>query len=150
MSDDWIALIPEDPHFVPNAQARDRALVRFAEIAPGSDAIEVIVADVVQFFDCGANLERIGCPACRSEVPFAWWQKRLEEDDRDGFLRAKYNMPCCSTQLSLDALIYHWPQGFAKFALNAMNPNIGKLTDAHRQELEAILGTRLRVIYQHL
>ena len=47
-------------------------------------------------------------------------------------------------------LVYEWPQGFGRFALDAMNPNIGKLKAMDRMELEEILGTKLRVIYQHI
>ena len=46
--------------------------------------------------------------------------------------------------------MHTWPQGFAQFALEVMNPNSGRLEDRHRLELEEILGTKLRVIYQHL
>jgi hypothetical protein len=41
-------------------------------------------------------------------------------------------------------------QGFARFALEAMNANIGELAEQRPQELEEILATRLRVIYRHL
>ena len=34
MSDNWIALIPKDPRFVPDAAKRRQARDRFAEIAP--------------------------------------------------------------------------------------------------------------------
>jgi hypothetical protein len=42
---------------------------------------------------------------------------------------------------------YEWPQGFGRFALDAMNPNIGELQDKYKREVEKILGTKLRVIY---
>ena len=47
-------------------------------------------------------------------------------------------------------LVYEWPQGFGRFALDAMNPNIGKLDNRYKEEIEGILGTKLRVIYQHI
>jgi hypothetical protein len=46
--------------------------------------------------------------------------------------------------------VYEWPQGFGRFALDAMNPNIGILQDRYKLEFEEILGTKLRVIYQHI
>ena len=67
-----------------------------------------------------------------------------------GFKLAQYPTPCCKVNYSLDQLIYEWPQGFARFALDAMNPNICELNDQYKAEFEEILGTRLRVIYQHL
>jgi hypothetical protein len=50
----------------------------------------------------------------------------------------------------LNDLDYEWPQGFGCFALDARNPRIGRLDETHKRELEGILGTRLRVIYQHV
>jgi hypothetical protein len=59
-------------------------------------------------------------------------------------------MPCCGVSNTLHELVYEWPQGFGRFALEAMNPNIGILEDEHKKELEELLGTKLRVIYQHI
>lgn len=150
MSDNWIALIPEDPTFVPDAASQHRARDRLFEIAPEADEIEIKVSEKVAFFDCGANFERVLCPSCRAEVPVAWWQDRMDEDFGDGFKLAKYVMPCCGTPSTLHELVYEWPQGFGRFALDAMNPNIGRLEEGHRLELERILGTKLRIIYQHI
>jgi hypothetical protein len=150
MSDHWIKLIPEDPRFIPDAAKQARARDRLAEIAPDADEIEIQVSENVEFFDCGANFERILCPSCRSEIAVEWWQQRMNDDYDDGFRLARYPTPCCSTPHTLHELEYAWPQGFGRFALDAMNPNIAKLEERYRQELEALLGTRLRVIYQHL
>jgi hypothetical protein len=150
MSDNWIVLIPEDPKFVPDAAKQRRARKRFVELAPRADEIEIKASDKIAFFDCGANLERIRCPSCRQEVPPEWWQDRMEEDYRDGFVLAKYAVPCCGAKATLHELDYDWPQGFGRFALEAMNPNIRKLDDKDKREVEEILGAKLRVIYQHL
>jgi hypothetical protein len=141
---------PEDPRLIPDQAKRDRALHRFAEIAPDADEIEIRGSETVRFFDCGANFERVLCPACRSEIPTAWWQDRMNEDYADGFKLATYPTPCCGADCTLHELVYEWPQGFGRFALDAMNPNIGKLEDRYRAEFEEILGTRLRIIYQHI
>jgi hypothetical protein len=150
MSDNWIALIPEDPRFVPDGARQRRARDRFAQIAPDADEIEIKVSDKVEFFDCGVNFEHVRCPSCGSELPPAWWQDRMNEDYGDGFMLASYATPCCGAKWTLHELIYEWPQGFGRFALDAMNPNIGKLEDQYKQEFEEILGTKLRVIYQHI
>jgi hypothetical protein len=68
MSDNWIRLIPEDPQFVPDKGRQRHARDRFAEIAAEADEIEIKVSEKVEFFDCGANLERICCPSCYSEI----------------------------------------------------------------------------------
>ena len=39
---------------------------------------------------------------------------------------------------------------FGRFGLDARNPNIGELEDRYKREFEEILGTKLRVIYQHI
>jgi hypothetical protein len=150
MSDNWIALIPEDPRFVPHPAKQRRARDRFIEIAPDADKIEVKVSEKVEFFDCGANLERICCPSCRLEIATEWWQDRMDEDYESGFNLARYAVPCCGAKVTLHELDYEWPQGFGRFALDAMNPKIGKLEDKLKHEFENILGTKLRVIYQHI
>ena len=150
MSDNWIALIPEDPRFVPDAASQRRARARLAEIAPQADEISIKVSAKVEFFDCGANFERVSCPWCRVEIPLAWWQARMDEDYSDGFKLANYATPCCAASCTLHELVYEWPQGFGQFALDVMNANIGKLEDEYKGEFEEILGTKLRVVYQHL
>jgi hypothetical protein len=152
MSDNWITIVPEDARFVPNESVRHRASDRFSEIAPQADEIEIKDSETVQFFDCGTNLERINCPSCNSEISIDWWQDCMNTDfdGEDGFKLAPYALPCCGKHHTLHDLAYDWPQGFARFAIDVMNPNIGKLEDKDKQEFEMILGTRLRVIYQHI
>jgi hypothetical protein len=150
LSDHWIALIPEDPRFVPEVARQLRARDRFAEIAPEADEIEVRVSENVVFFDCGENFEHVFCPSCRSEIPAEWWKGRMDEDSDNGFKLAAYATPCCGKKLTLHDLVYEWPQGFGCFALDAMNPNIGLLENEQKREFETILGTKLRVIYQHI
>jgi len=102
------------------------------------------------FFDAGENFERVLCPSCRAEIPMEWWQQRMGEDCDEGFKLAKYPTPCCQAAHTLHELAYDWPQGFGRYALPAMNANIGELSEKQRQDMERILGTRLRIIYQHL
>lgn len=150
MSDNWITLIPEDPRFVPEAERVERARARFAEIAPDADEIEVEVSDEVRFIDCGGNFECVRCPACRAEIPTEWWGDRMDEEFTGGCKLRDFATPCCGAQRSLNDLVYEWPQGFARFALSAMNPRIGRLDGRHVEEFEDILGTELRAIYRHL
>jgi hypothetical protein len=150
MSDNWIALVPENPQFVPDVTKRLKARDRFAEISPQADEIEITVSENVRFFACGGNFERICCPSCGAEIPIEWWQGRMDEDHDDGFKLADYATPCCGKKSTLNDLVYEWPQAFGRFALDVMNPNIGKLDDKYKQEFEEILGTKLRVVYQHI
>jgi hypothetical protein len=150
LSDNWIALIPEDPHFVPEREKQTLARLRLAEIAPDAEEVTVVLSETIQFFDCGTNFESALCPSCGREVPLDWWQERMDEDHEEGFKLDRYSMPCCDAAHTLRELTYNWPQAFGRFALDAMNPNIGILKDEHRRELEEILGTRLIVVYQHI
>jgi hypothetical protein len=149
MSDNWVTLIPEDPNHIPDAVRHRRARNRFAEILPDADEIEIKVSSKIEFFDSGGNFECIRCPGCGSEIAMDWWKDRMDEDFGDWFKLATYATPCCGTKCTLHELLYDWPQGFGRFALEAMNPNIGELKDRYKRELEVILGSELRVIYRH-
>jgi hypothetical protein len=56
--------------------------------------------------------------------------------------------PCCSHNLSLNDLDYHWPAGFARYHLEARDPS-GEFTDEHRAAVEGILHCSLRLIWAH-
>jgi hypothetical protein len=76
----------------------------------------------------------------------------MDEDyDYDnGFRLGKHSTPCCNALYTLHDLVYEWPQGFGRFALEARNPGIGKLDGKYKREFEDILGAQLRVIYRRL
>lgn len=151
MSDKWIVLIPEDPQHVPAKHEQTLGRDRFLELAPKAGEIEINVYEEVRFFDCGANFERVTCPSCRAEIPLDWWHERMDEDFNEGGFRLfSYLVPCCGHSHTLDDLLYEWPQGFGRFSLEAMNPSLGKLNRQSIEELEVVLGTKLRTIYRHL
>lgn len=75
----------------------------------------------------------------------------MNEDFSDeGFKLAEYPTPCCGANRTMHDLIYEWPEGLGRFSLQVMNANIGRLDEAYKTELEAIVGTPLRVIYQRV
>lgn len=152
MSDDWIILIPEKAGHVPPQEARDGALAKLREIAPTSDEVSVELTEKIRFEHCGANFQKILCPDCGKEIQMDWWQKRMDEDfgEAESFQLGNFKLPCCGAQRTLHELCYEWPQGFAKFSLEAMNPNIGKLPTHALADLESAAGCSLRVIYVHL
>lgn len=151
MSDHWISIVPEDPNFVPDPQTHEAALRLYRAIAPEADEIEIKLSDKIQFFDCGANLERISCPHCGDAIAIDWWQDRMGDDhDGIGFRLSDFPAPCCGAPVRLDRLRYECPQAFARFGIDAMNPNIGELPDGQRREFERILGTPMRTIYQRI
>ncbi|HVS34727.1 MAG TPA: hypothetical protein VMS17_04035 [Gemmataceae bacterium] len=150
MSDNYVILIPEDPHHVPARERQQKALERFREIAPRSREIKATMTEAVRFFDCGGNFERILCPNCGADIPVPWWRARMDSDYKAGFPLEKAATPCCGVQHTLHELTYEWPQGFGRFGIEAMNPNIGRLDDKLKVEFEQILGCSCRVIYQHI
>jgi hypothetical protein len=74
----------------------------------------------------------------------------MEEDYSHGFKLAAYLVPCCGNGYNLNQLAYEWPEGFGRFAFEAMNPGIGELEESRKLELEETLGSKLRVIYRHV
>ena len=119
-----------------------------AEIASRANELEITVYDTVQFFDCGANFERVLCPSCGLEITIDWWKDRMDEDYSDGFALAAFSTPCCGARCNLNQLIYEWPQRFGRFALSVLNAGIGKVSDRRLREFERILGCKLNVIYR--
>ena len=58
--------------------------------------------------------------------------------------------PCCEATLSLNSLRYDWPCGFARFTLEALNPNVIMLSVNQMHELERLLNCKLRQILIHI
>ncbi len=151
MSDNWIRIIPEQPDFVPDELNQQRAVSYFRTIAPEADEIETLVNDHIVFVDCGANFETVACPSCGTEIAIDMWLGWMEEDfDGKGFTLKSYAMPCCGVRHTVPELIYDWPQGFARFELSAMNPELGELSQEVRSRFQEILGCPVRIIYQHI
>jgi hypothetical protein len=151
MPDNWIVLIPEDPFLVPAEERQREAEALLWRLAPASDEVSSTSSDGVVFYDCGQNFGSVSCPTCGQLLSLDWWRDWMDEDYAEkGFRLVPRSLPCCGRNATLNQLTYRWAQGFAKFSLQATNPNIGQLSDASLAEIEAALGTRLRVIYQHL
>lgn len=151
MSDNWIRIIPEVPDFVPDAQRQERAVSYLRSIAPAADDVAASMTDHLAFIDCGGNFESVACPSCRSALDLKQWRAWMDEDfDGKGFTLTPRAMVCCAARHTLHELKYEFPQGFARFELAAMNPNVGQLSMEQRSRFEVILNCPVRVIYQHL
>jgi hypothetical protein len=151
MSDDITIFVPEDPRFVPTKKSQRAAVMMLRELAPRADEITTGVDDEVTFRDCGANFESVACPKCRREIDLQIWQNWMSEDTSDGggFRLAPFVTPCCAAVMTLNDLVYKWPQGFSRYHLGASN--VGRqLSAASIRRLEEVLGCRLRVIRQHI
>ena len=150
MSDSWIILIPQEPDFLPAALAQHEAVGYFSKLAPKASDIDMQTSPQNRFVHCGANFSRILCPVCGLEISKEWWRSRMEEEDVVGYTLNPVRLPCCGNERNLNNIIYEWAQGFARFSIQAKNPDIGKLTDDNLREFERILNCRLRAIYCHL
>ncbi|HWD21420.1 MAG TPA: hypothetical protein VHB20_19295 [Verrucomicrobiae bacterium] len=150
MSDNWLILIPKSPSYVPSLEAQDRAVALVKTIAPESDEVKAEVSKYPRLIDCGANLEKITCPNCHVELRVDWWADWVSKEEELNFPLKPTQLPCCGTTQCLADLFYDWPQGFARFSLEAMNPNIPDLPPGADLGFENMLGCSLLKIWQHL
>ncbi len=148
MSDNLLKLIPVDEQFVPNHEAQQHACKLLRSFLPQADLTYVEVTPYVKFVDPGSNLEKIHCPVCGTLVDENWWQQAMDKAYQTQFVDLSVDMPCCGSQSSLNHLRYHWPAGFARFALVAQNPNTD--VDADKiSMIERLLKCKLRKVWAH-
>ena len=152
MSDNWIILIPENAGYVPPEPKQKLATAKLRELPPKADEVNVEVTEKIRFEDCGGNFESIACPDCGETIEMEWWQERMGEDfGEDGDFKLKpMKLPCCGKDRTLHELRYNFTQGFTRFSLVTMNPNIGEMPKEGIAVFEKILGCPLRVIYRHM
>ena len=68
----------------------------------------------------------------------------------DDFEALAVTLPCCGASSTLNDLVYHWPAGFARYVLEAMNPGpAGFLDPEQLAQLQLDLGCELRQINAH-
>jgi NAD-dependent SIR2 family protein deacetylase len=150
MSDDFVTIIPEQYDFIPDLERHQRGVEYFRIIAPQADEVEVRVYEDIVFVDCGSNFESIQCPSCHATLTTEVWNDWIEMDYKDKrWILNLHKMPCCGTNHTLHELSYSFPQGFARFELRALNPNIGFLNPDQTGRFAEILGCPVRAIYQH-
>jgi hypothetical protein len=122
------------------------------ELTPKADEVKIEVTDKTRFEHCGGVFEGIRCPSCAKEIEVGQWQDWMDEDfgdDRD-FKLKPIKLPCCGASKTLHDFDYRPPQGFARFSLEAMNPNIGEIPKQGLIAMEQTLGCSLRVIYRRM
>jgi hypothetical protein len=147
MSDNYLRFIPTDPEYVP--EARDAARNLLAALLPDAQKVKASLHDEVQFVDCGTNFEKILCPRCRARIDMDWWSDSMRNALHVKFRQLEVTLPCCHEPASLNDLDYRWPMGMARFVLEAMNPNVRELSPEGLEQLEQLLGCRLRAIWAH-
>ena len=143
-------MIPTDPWWLPDGDVDAQAIAAGHLLAPGADKVLVKRREEPVFWDAGENFERVLCPGCGSEVPIDWWRDRMFAAWDTGCRFLEGTMPCCGIATSLNDLVYEWPQGFARWVLEIMNPARGFLTDDEIERLARMVGHSLREIWTHI
>lgn len=145
MSDDYLRLIPSEPTRVPGAAAQQRVLARLRELLARAEEVRARVTEHVEFVDPGENFEGVHCPACGADLG-DWWSAAMDRAHLSRFADLAVTTPCCRSATSLNELRHEWPGGFARFVLEATNPDVTDLPAAALAELEQLVGSSLRVI----
>jgi hypothetical protein len=149
MYENHVYWIPVDPSFVPSEDAARRAAEWLRSRAPEADKVTADVTPEIQFVDCGANFEALRCPLCAADLSVDWWQGAMDKAAATEFTDRATTVPCCGANTRLEDLRYEWPQGFARFVLDARNPNIGTPTEEDDEHVARLLGTPVRRILAH-
>ena len=148
MSVNYLRLIPTDPTYAPPLTKDQQAEQLLAVFVPKSTEITSHRYENIQFVDAGSNWEAIHCPGCRAILEDDTWKDLVDQASVTHFVNLSLVMPCCGVISSLNDLSYGWPVGFARFVLQARDPD-GQLNGEQLRLLERILGCRLRTIWTH-
>lgn len=152
MSDDWIRIVPSDPGHVPDAEHAHALLAAASRTMPRAAEVTVEVSDDIAFVDAGVNQGSARCRACGGELDDGLWAIAMGDSyERSAFGDRRVVLPCCGTIGDLNELDYgDWPVAFARWWVDCLNPNVGRLSDAQIQTLAAALGHPVTIVYQHL
>lgn len=151
MSSEFLSIIPVDPRYVPTADVQESAVAAFARMLPMAESIDAVMHREICFIDAGMKFETVSCPLCGCELDPVWWSDAMDAAQQNAFENLEVTLPCCDSASTLNNLTYRMPSGFARFALQAREPKLGRyLTVDKLQALESILGTPLKQIWsQH-
>ena len=143
MSDNLLRIVPIDPEFVPPPEADAAAVRVLRSMLSNADSIATRRTESVEFIDPGENFEGVFCPHCAADITHAWpeWMGYMHDTQR------RLTLPCCGGESILNDLTYRWPAGFARFVLEAKNPeSCDWLSRKQVDELREILRYPLRQI----
>jgi hypothetical protein len=150
MSDNFLVLIPVQPEYVPTLESQSTATELLRSLTVPDTSISTRTTPDIQFVDAGSNFEGVSCPMCHHPIDLDWWSLAMDNAAALQFASLETITPCCRAKVSLNDLVYDWPQGFSRFEIRAMNPGISVLGSDSLHQLEVILGCPLRVIWCHL
>jgi hypothetical protein len=149
MSDNRMIVVPVDPLAMPPRERAQAALELLCKLRPDAQDPELHLSETPEFHHCLANFKATFCPFCGTDVT-EWWDKAMHAwwncDDRR---QLSVETPCCARATSLNDLDYDSPQGFACVAIELLNPGFD-LEPEELQQVEAVLGVPLRIIWAHI
>lgn len=126
---------------------QSRARERLEALTPEADEVNAETSDGVEFFPAIENLESVRCPQCDAEIDLGWAMDIVRQRGEAGFTDLDMSVPGCGTTVSLNDLRWDWPQGLARFAIEAVNPDVDDLTASEIEGLSSIVDCELRVIW---
>jgi hypothetical protein len=144
----YLRFIPVDPAYDPPLVGDQQARQFLASFLPSSAEITSHRYSTIHFVDAGSNWEPIHCPRCGAILEDEAWGHLVDQASVTQFTNLSAMMPCCETASSLNDLRYEWPVGFARFILQARNPD-ADVSQAQLHLLESVLGCPLRKIWTH-
>lgn len=152
MSDNYIIIIPAEPHYVPAAHQVAALKETLRQWMPEAEAFEAETSANVEFRDCGSNFEYVRCGECHQQLTIAQWHVLMDKDYdlTHGFQLQRYRLMCCGNLAGVDQLEYSFAQGFSRFMLTVVNPRFGPLNTQHVGTLHYLLGCSPIVIYRHV
>lgn len=148
MSDYIVKLIPADPFITVSEQSFEKAM-HYLERRVICDRVKSTISSTPMFIDCGENLERITCPNCGATIDFGWWGNVMNEAYGRSFSSLETTLPCCKSSVSLNDLEYCFPCGFARFAIEILNP-LHDIGDDVIRSVESLLCVHCRVVKVHI
>jgi hypothetical protein len=88
MSETYLRLIPHDPAYMPDEDARSAALAYFSAILPEVAEVSELVTPNIEFIDQGGNFEYVACPMCYAVIEHSWWTRAMDQayDHELGFV----------------------------------------------------------------
>ena len=112
-----------------------------------ADDVSARYTEEVAFVDAGENFEAVFCPLCNKELDQDWWGEAMEHASLTEFTDLTVRAPCCQGSTNLNDLRYEMPQGFSRFVLEVLNPNVAAVPDAVVAELQKLLGCEIQVVW---
>jgi hypothetical protein len=124
MSDFFLSLIPEDPAYVPPAEAQAQAVAALRARLPLPSHVEARVFDEVTFIDQGSNFEKVLCPACDEDIT-EHWAEWLDAAFDAEFPDLSLTTPCCGRLTNLNAFALYPAGRICPLLALRHEPNIG-------------------------